>query len=179
MLIYILVFFICLFFAVFYVFLIWSLLKLFVKNKVPNPFSFWKEFIREWKKFWSLYLFSDIVKFFIESFILWVNNAIVMRSVAILLTFTTSWFFGWWRNWVLQKIQKDVKKKLFFWEYMWDTFASLIFWLPIYIIKIMLLIYFDLTDRNSFWYSVYFSAISMILLGRFGCYIADVFQKKL
>jgi len=179
MLIYFFVFLLCLLVGIAYVFIIWQLLRRFTKWNIPNPFSIWKDFIRERKKFWIVYLIWDITRFVIEIFILWTGNAIVIRLVAIMITFTTSWFFGRWRNLVLRKIKHDIKKNRIFWEFLWDTFASLIFWVPMYIAKIMILVAFDLTQWTNLWYSVYVWIWAILLFGRFWCFAADLLERRL
>lgn len=177
--IYLLVFVLCVAIGMFYVYLIWQLLKWLIKTEVPSPFVLGKDFIREWKKFGIVYLAGDIVKFVIELFILWLENAIVIRLVAIMITFTTSWFFGRRRSLVVKKIQQDVKKHLPFREFMGDTFASLIFWVPMYIVQLMMFIAFDLTHWSNVWFSVYVGIWAILLFGRFGCFAADLLERWL
>lgn len=177
--VYFLVFFLCLLASVLYVYWIWQFLKLTTKIHIPTPFSFGKDFWREWKKFGIVYLVGDITRFVIEMFILGTWNAIVIRLVAIMITFSTSWFFGRWRNLVLRKIKHDVKNHYKFWEFMGDTFASLVFWVPMYIVKLMILVAFDLTQRSNLWYSVYVGIWAILLFGRFGCFAADLVERWL
>lgn len=177
--IYFLVFFVCLVVGIAYVYLIWQFLKRTTKAYIPSPFSLGKEFLREWKKFGIVYLAGDIIRFVMEMFILGTGNAIVIRLVAIMMTFSTSWFFGRWRNLVLSKIKSDVTKHYKFWEFMGDTFASLVFWVPIYIVQLMMLIAFDLTHRSNLWYSVYVGIWAILLFGRFGCFAADLVERWL
>ncbi len=177
--IYFVVFFVCLAVGIVYVYLIRQFLKRTTTSHIPSPFSLGKAFLREWKKFGIVYLVGDIARFVIEMFILGTGNAIVIRLVAIMMTFSTSWFFGRWRNLVLNKIKSDVKSHYKFWEFMGDTFASLVFWVPIYIVQLMMLIAFDLTHRSNLWYSVYVGIWAILLFGRFGCFAADLVERWL
>jgi transposase len=179
MLIYFLVFFVCLFVGIAYVFIIWQFLKRTTKTHIPSPFSLGENFWREWKKFGIVYLIWDITRFVIEMFVLWTGNAIVIRLVAIMLTFSTSGFFGRWRNVVLNKIKSDVTKHYKFWEFMWDTFASLVFWVPMYIVQLMMLVAFDLTHWSNVWYGVYVQIWAILMFGRFGCFAADLVERWL
>jgi len=88
--IYFVVFFVCLAVGILYVYLIWQFLKRTTKSNIPSPFSLGKEFLREWKKFGIVYLAGDIIRFVMEMFILGTGNAIVIRLVAIMMTFSTS-----------------------------------------------------------------------------------------
>lgn len=177
MLLYIWVFVLCILIWILYVLIIWQLLSLFSSTKIPSPFQINNDFWIEWKKFGVVYLFSDITRFAIEWLILWVGNAVVMRLVAIMITFSTSWFFGRWRALVIKKIKKDTKKHLVFWEYLWDTFAGLIFWVPMYAMQLLILVQYDLTEWIRFDYSIMVSVISIILFGRLWCFLADMFEK--
>lgn len=177
--VYFLVFFLCLLVSISYVFIIWQFLKRTTKADIPSPFSFSKKFWREWKKFGIVYFIWDIARFVVEMFVLGTWNAIVIRLVAIMITFTTSGFFGRWRNLVLTKLKHDVKSHYKFREFMGDTFASLVFWVPMYITKVMILVAFDLTHRSNLWYSVYVGIWAILLFGRFGCFAADYLEKNM
>lgn len=176
--VYFLVFFLCLLVSISYVFIIWQFVKRTTKEDIPSPFSFSKKFWRELKKFGFVYFVGDMTKFIVEILILWPGNAIVVRLVGIMITFTTSGFFGRWRTLVLKKIKQDVKSHYKFREFMGDTFASLVFWVPMYITQVMILVAFDLTHRSNLWYSVYVTIISILLFWRFGCIVADYLEKK-
>lgn len=179
MLIYFRVFFLCLLVGITYVFIIRKILKRSTKAIIPSPFTIWEDFWRERKKFGIVYLAGDIVKFVIEMFILWTGNAVVMRLVSIMLTFSTSWFFGRRRNLVIKKIQQDTQKYRVFWEFLGDTFASLVFRVPMYIIQLMMLVAFDLTHWSNVWYSVYVGIWAILMFGRFGCFAADLLERWL
>lgn len=177
--IYLLVFLLCIAIWLIYVFIIWQILKWSLNENIPSPFVLGKDFWIEFKKFGIVYLISDIIRFFIELFILWLRNAIVIRLVAIMITFTTSWFFGRRRNLVVKKIKKDTDKNHIFWEFLGDTFASLVFWVPMYIIQLMMLIAFDLTHRTNLRYSVYVWIWAILMFWRFGCFAADLVERWL
>lgn len=177
--IYFLVFVVCVAIASLYVLGIRKLLKLLVKTDIPSPFTIWEDFWRERKKFGIVYLAGDIIKFGIEIFILWIGNAIVIRLVSIMITFTTSGFFWRRRNLVVRKIQQDTQKHRIFWEFLGDTFASLVFWVPMYIIQLIVLVAFDLTHWSNVWYGVYVQIWAILLFGRFGCFAADLLERWL
>lgn len=178
--IYLLVFLLCIAIGALYVLIIRQILKWTTNHNVPSPFALWKEFWIEWKKFGTVYLIWDLIRFVIEMFILGTGNAIVIRLVAIMITFTTSGFFGRWRNLVIRKIQKDTQKHHhIFWEFLGDTFASLVFWVPMYIVQVMMLVFFDLTHRSNLRNSVYVGIWAILLFGRFGCFAADLVERWL
>ncbi len=179
MLLYLKIFLLCFLIWISYVFLIWKILKWTTDINISSPFVFDKSFWKDFKKFALVYFLSDLVRFVFELIILWLEWAIIIRLVSTMITLGTSGFFAWWRAFVIKKLERASQRNRIFREFIGDTFASLVFRVPMYVIQLIILVKFGLVGRESVLYWVYLQMWSIMIFGRFTCFLADFLEKKL
>jgi hypothetical protein len=177
-LVYSMVFILLLMRAFFCVWIFWRILKLTKKyNHATNPFRLGKSFWDEMKKFWTVYLLGDVLRFIMEWMIVWFDNAVILRLVSVIFTLTTSWFFGWLRNTIITEVKAQTKGHLLLREFLGDTVASVLFWVPIYWGELLILRKRDLIDPNQIRISLLVALASNMFFWRISCYFADILEK--
>jgi len=159
---------------------VWILRRIYKrKHIIRHPFNFDKSFRTELHKFGIIYLMDDIIKFLIEwYFIIWFTNALILRIIWIILTISTSWFFWWFRNFMVEKHKAKYYRHPWVRKYVGDTLANIIFRWPIYIWQLLILFVFNLTSLRSVFMGIILCLIGVLFFGRIVCYIADFYQKK-
>jgi len=159
---------------------VWLLRRIYKrKHVIKHPFNFDKGFRIELHKFGVIYLADDIVKFAIEwFFIVWFTNAIILRIIGTAVTILSSWFFWWFRNFMIEKHNAKYYKTPSMRKYVWDTLATIIFRWPIYIWQLLILYAFHLTSLNSVFIGIAFCSIGVFIFGRLVCYVADWYSKR-
>lgn len=150
------------------------------RTRIKSPFQFGKQFWHNTKKRWLTYLINDAFLFAGESLLfLSAADSLTMRLVGFFISLGTYWFFGRFRDYVMQHYMQRKFKRRWMKYFVGNTVSAFVFWTPMYLWRIAIFVLFGLESLNALPHGLIYAVVSTVASAWFIGYIWDIIDLRL